>query len=402
MPRGRLNHYAGRGCGIRSHERTPKLRALTVSTQHSLIATLFGAVILWGAATHALSQQFNIDPLSLTEYTGDTGFDGYIAEARDQYNIYVFGDTLADGVGAGFSRLLAGDPKTKVHQRSRAGTGLGRPDRYDWNRAVAKLIEGKRVDVAVVFIGANDTHSATTTQGRFAIGTDQWRAAYTAYVNEFLAQFKAHGTAVYWISLPAMWRPSYDQAIKQVSEVQRQSVLAAGMKFFNMRNLFADEQGNFVRGGFDLQGQFRNLRSRDGVHFLRHGNDKLAALLYQVIEKDIQVAERGGVSDFDSGTDGTTTRVTSLNLPIFAQESETGAAIPVDLGTKIAPVGTLTADDDDPANRNRSSLIISGSAHNVTFSPEVTPGSAAAKVLLEGESVEPKAGRADDFSWSGE
>ena len=30
----------------------------------------------------------------------------------------------------------------------------------------------------------------------------------------------------------------------------------------------------FTRMGFDLQGQFRRLRSKDGVHFLRHGNDK--------------------------------------------------------------------------------------------------------------------------------
>ena len=378
-------------------------KSLLLNCKLLLATVLCGAWVLLGPA-QAQTQPEEPDAQSITEYTGDTSFNGFIAEPRDQYNIYVFGDTLADGLGAGLARLLAGNVKVKVHQRSRAGTGLGRPDRYDWNRAVATLIEGKRVDVAVVFIGANDTHSATTTQGRFAIGTDLWREAYTGYVDRFLSQLKEHGTAVYWISLPAMWRENYDQSIRMVSAIQRDRVLAAGMKFFNMRNLFADQQGKFVRGGFDLQGKFRNLRSRDGIHFLRHGNDKLAAMLYQVIKRDIEVADNGGVSDFDSGQDGPTsgTRTTSLNLPIFAQESETGAAIPVDLGSKLALVGNQPSGDDDPSNTNTSSFVISGSAQNVTFSPDVAPGSDAAKVLLEGASVEPKSGRADDFSWTGE
>ena len=368
------------------------------------LIALIGGVVISFETVRAQTQQAEPDAHSITEYSGEPSFNGYIAEARDQYNLYVFGDTLADGVSAGLARLVAGNTKVKVHQRSRAGTGLGRPDRYDWNRAVATLIEGKRVDVAVVFIGANDTHSVTAAHGRFAIGTDEWREAYTGYVDQFLAQFKAHGTAVYWISLPAMWRESYDQSIRMVSAIHRERVLAAGMKFFNMRSLFADQQGKFVRGGFDLLGQFRNLRSRDGIHFLRHGNDKLASMLYQVIKRDIETADNGGVSDFDSGQDGPSsgTRTTSLNLPIFAQESETGAAIPVDLGSGIALVRNQPSGADDPLNRNTSSFVISGSAQNVTFSPDVAPGSEAAKVLLDGATVEPKSGRADDFSWTGD
>ncbi len=376
---------------------------------HSFIAGMTIAAFVWSAGAlfgpaKAQTPRSDPEPLAVTEFTGDSSFEGYITEVREQYNVYVFGDTLADGVGAGLARQVAGNAKIKIHQRSRAGTGLGRPDRYDWNRAVAKLIEGKRVDVAVVFIGANDTHSVTTNQGRFAIGSDAWRTAYTAYVDQFIARLKEHGTAVYWISLPAMWRENYDQSIRMVSAIHRDRVLAAGMKYLNIRALFADQQGKFTRTGFDAQGQFRTLRSKDGVHFLRHGNDKLASILYKVINRDIQVVEKGGVSDFDSGADGPTsgTRTTSLNLPIFAQESETGASIPVDLGSEVALLNNQASGDEDPATRNQSSLVISGSAQNVTFSPDVTPGSPAAKVLLEGASIEPKTGRADDFSWSGE
>lgn len=374
--------------------------------RRSLTALCFLAAlvaVLQGPA--AAQDQAALDVEAITEFTADPGFQGFIAQAREQYDIYVFGDTLADGLSAGLARLLAGNEKVKVHQRSRAGTGLARPDRYNWNQAIASLIQGKRVDIAIVFIGANDTHSVTTLQGQYRIGSAEWRKAYTAYVDQFVLQLKEHGTAVYWIGLPVMWRPDYDEAVRLVSEIHRERVLAAGMKFLNIRGTFADQQGKFTRMGFDLQGQFRRLRSKDGVHFLRFGNDKLAALVYQAIEKDIQYANKGVVSDFDSGADDGTggTRVTTLNLPIFAQESETGASIPVDLGQQIAVLGDRGARNNDPAApRNQPSFVLSGSAQNITFSPQVAPDSMAAKVLLEGEAVEAKPGRADDFSWSAE
>lgn len=362
------------------------------------------AVLLVPALWHgqAVAQTQTPTP-AIVEYTGGSSFDGFVAEAREKYEIYVFGDTLADGLGAGLRRLLAGNKKVKIQLRSRAGTGLARPDRYDWNRAVGTLIEGRRIDVAVVFIGGNDTHSVTTPQGRYTIGSDPWHKAYTAYVDQFVAQFKEHGAAVYWVGLPPMWREAYDHTTKMVTAIHRERVLAAGMKFMNIRALFADKNDKFTNVGFDLQGQFRRMRSKDGVHFLRHGNDKLAALIYEQIGKDIEIAEKGATSDFDNTLDGTTSsQSTSLNLPIFAQESETGAAIPVDLGHKIADVNQQTANANTQALDQNRSFVVSGTAQNVTYAPKVAPGSEAARVLLQGEIVTSKSGRADDFSWPAE
>ena len=123
-----------------------------------------------------------------------------------------------------------------------------------------------------------------------------------------------------------------------------------------------------------------------------------ASLVLKEIQKDILVAEKGGTSEFDNTVDGTDVRPTSLNLPIFAQESESGQALPVDLGPSISEIAGRTTDADQNATRT-SSFVVSGTAQSVSFAPEVAPGSPAARVLLEGDVVEPKPGRADDFSW---
>ena len=101
---------------------------------------------------------------------------------------------------------------------------------------------------------------------------------------------------------------------------------------------------------------------------------RVSTLLYREIKRDIDVAERGGVSDFDSDDEDASqgTRTTSLNLPIFAQESETGAAIPIDLGPKLSAV--RSEDDPDGNGRFQQSIVVSGTAQNVKFEPQgVTP-----------------------------
>lgn len=364
------------------------------------LAGLVWAMLVVAFPEHLMAQDKKTNANSITEFTGDSSFDSYIKEKRDRYNVFVFGDSFAEGMTAGLNRILTGKKNFKLQPRSRAGTGLARPDRYDWNLALSKVLEGKRVDIAVIFIGANDTSRVTTNKGRFKFGTPEWRKAYVAYVDRFIKQLKDHGTAVYWIGLPPMWKASYDQSSTVVSAIHRERVLAAGMKFINIRSQFVDKQDKFTLKGFDVKGQFRSLRSRDGVHFLRRGNDKLAGFVFGAIEKDVQRVESGGLNSFSEELDGNATEVrsTALNLPIFAQESETGASIPVDLGPKITLVRRERPPEQTQAQLERS-IAVPGSAQNNGFSPKVTPGSGAAQVLVAGESLASKPGRADDFSW---
>ena len=353
---------------------------------------MFAACVLMGAPA-ATAQQTTVE-----ETVAGSG-GGYIQRARERYNVYIFGDRFGEGLTAGFTRLFARRKNFRLVNRSRRGSGLSRPDLYDWNLALPKILEGKQVDIAVIMLGANDTASVATQDARYKIGTPLWRQAYAAYLDRFLATLKQNGTAVYWVGLPIMAKGNYDKAVQLVNEVQRERVEAAEMKFISLRQVFSDDKGNYTDSGFGIGGKFVRLRSRNGVHFIKRGNDKLVSVVYKVIAKDVKSAESGGLDAFEETVGGKAKEVqtSALNIPIFGQVSETGASIPVDLGPKITLVTRDAARAGQGAQGGASLTVPSGSAS--TFAPRVSPGSPAARVLVEGEAVAAKRGRADDFSW---
>ena len=328
--------------------------------------------------------------------------EGYIQRARDRYNLYIFGDRFGEGMTAGFTRALARNKKFKLVNRSRRGSGLSRPDLYDWNLALGKIIERKRVDIAVIILGGNDTASVVTEQGRHKIGTPQWREAYSAYIDRFLAQLKEHGAAVYWVGLPIMAKGKYDQAVQVVNEVHRERVGAAGMKYISVREVFADDKGRYTDSGFGINGKFIRLRSRNGVNFIKNGNDKLVSIVNKVLAKDVKRVESGGLDAFEETVGGKATevRTSALDLPIFGQVTETGAAVSVDLGPKITLVTRAGGGKTQGTQSAANVAVPTGSPSS--FAPKVAAGSDAARVLVDGEAVAAKRGRADDFSWPGQ
>lgn len=361
---------------------------------HKLTSALFAVL----AACAVLSAERANAQQTTVEETVTVSDGGYIQRPRERYNVYIFGDRFGEGLTAGFTRLFARRKNFRLVNRSRRGSGLSRPDLYDWNLALAKILEGKQVDIAVVMLGANDTASVATETERYQIGTPLWRKAYAAHIDRFLATLKAHGTAVYWVGLPIMAKGNYDKAVQVVNEVQRERVEAAEMKFISLRRTFSDDKGNYTDSGFGIEGKFVRLRSRNGVHFIKRGNDKLVSVVHKFIAKDVKSVESGGLEAFEETVGGKAkeVRTSALNIPIFGQVTETGAAIPVDLGPKITLV-TREARQGQGTQGGARLTVPSGSTS--TFAPRVAPGSPAARVLVDGEAVAAKRGRADDFSW---
>ena len=220
---------------------------------------------------------------------------------------------------------------TRIVRRSKAGTGFVREEVYDWNEAITGILDINRVDIALVMIGANDARAFQTADGEVEPGTPEWERLYADRIDRFLKPLREHGAAVYWVGLPVMRKPAYDETIARITEIQRQRVELAGMKFIATRPQFADETGAYTDSGTDVDGEQRRLRSRDGVHFLKSGNQRLAKLVYDVVRVDIDEVEQLEDSD-EEGADVQVSRedgVTVAPLPDVAAGSTTAGEDPV-------------------------------------------------------------------------
>jgi uncharacterized protein len=301
------------------------------------------------------------------------------------YNVFIIGDALAGGLWAGTTRTGGQYPDFAITGRFKEGSGLARPEIYDWASAVPKILERHHVDLAIVFIGTNDGQDIRIDSGRVAFGTPEWADAYRAKVDEIVRVFMEHGVAVYWISLPPMQSASHDQAVSTIAELQRERVLASGAKYVDVRPEFSNEDGSFAQGGIGIDGRQTRLRSLDGIKFIRAGNDKLSTLVFDAISADLGLAAPGPVVA-EGGAEFADSEALA-NLPLFGQDLADGTA------------RTLSAADLPVRQAEHDQVQGARLSLDQAADTPAAPNSAAAALFDTGHWPEPKPGRIDDFTW---
>ena len=142
-------------------------------------------------------------------------------EGKDLYQVFVFGDSFAAGLWSGVSRSIDGDMRISLNGRYKEDSGLSRPEYYDWNGALPKILASNKIDIAIVMLGSNDAQPIREGAMRYAFETQEWRAAYVKQVDELIASLKGAGAAVYWMEMPPMEADKYDESMRIVAAIHK-------------------------------------------------------------------------------------------------------------------------------------------------------------------------------------
>jgi len=335
----------------------------------------------------------------------------YLPGPRDSYKIFVIGDSLAGGLWAGLARLARDDARISISGRFKEDSGLARPEIYDWPRALNGILERNKFDIAVVMIGSNDGRDIRKGAERLSYGSPEWVAAYRGNVAALLAVLERARVAVYWVGLPPMLSREIDGVAKTVTGLQREAIDKAGIRFLDIRPQFADADGSYAENGFDVNGEFVRLRSRNGVNLLRSGNDRLASILLEELRTDIDAAQGiHAAGEAAQGDDGLAVRrPTAFDGPVFGKALANGEITRIEPGDLPSPDAIAVArqparedaskaDDAKPAGDDGASS--KGMAGLAVLHIDGQPGSHAERLLATGQSPPPQPGRIDDFSIS--
>jgi len=373
---------------------------------------------------------------------------------NDRYRVVVFGDSLGDGIWQGLYEAFKDDSNVEVIKRSRGSTGFTYRERNNWNSRIKGVLKSDRVHVAVVMVGASDMRSIRRDGKRHKLGSDIWREVYGEQVDQFVKSLKGGRVAIYWVGLPIMRSPRHNQDMQVLNEIFREKAFINGVKFVDTWNGFADQFGRFSAYGPDLTGQVRRLRAPDGVHFTGRGYRKLAHFVEREIRGDMKLAKaerniplagnkleqdramgrsRGRAGAKAKQGDSDSQKAKTANNTAAGAEGEAAAAPgdaaggsnlerkgnraiagvklvrpkisdanPVALGSSYAPMGETIALEMG----NGLTALASISPFNDTNLSNVArrlPLSQRPyfRVLIKGEQLLPKSGRADDFGWPG-
>lgn len=122
-------------------------------------------------------------------------------------------------------------------------------------------------------------------------GTPDWRSEYARRVDRLMKELKGKGIAVYWLGAPSMRSLSADAETQIINEIIRERAYLNGLKYIDTVASFADGQEGYSAYGPDLSGKISLLRWRDGIHFTGRGYEKLAHFLERELKRDLTQAK---------------------------------------------------------------------------------------------------------------
>lgn len=347
----------------------------------------------------------------------------------DRYRVAVFGDATAEGLGDGLYRAFEDDPTVDFIQQSQRRSGFTDPRRYDWNAEIDQILKDGNYHAAVVLFGVGEGTTLRKDKQALKFGTEEWREAYGKRLETFIKKLRSKGVATYWVGLPVMRSESQSGVAEKLNEVFREKAFVNGAKYIDSWTGFLDDEGRYSAYGPDMQGNVKRLRANDGVGFTMRGYLKLAHFVEKELRKDLKLAKEERNIPL-AGNDEEQAKVASG----FSQTPQPAAASPRggegEEGDALQQSQVGDVNVVSPTNVGAAPVVDFADTARGAPDPEIIteelPGGYTAiatisavtdltlassrprlplvqrpyyRVLIQGEQLDPKTGRADDFSW---
>jgi uncharacterized protein len=203
------------------------------------------------------------------------------------------GDSMmAVGFGAGLMRKASEDRNLRLLRAFKSGTGLARPDVFNWIDQYPAMLGSEKPDVVIVAIGANDGQSFVVDGKVVLFGSEEWRKMYQSRVAEFLAMVESTGAQVLWVGLPPMRSEPFNQRISMVNRIAY-TVVSQDPKasWWSTTSFVGDNSGSFREFADLPNGRQVRLRAPDGIHFTEEGASTMTAVLLKWLDPSSKTAE---------------------------------------------------------------------------------------------------------------
>ena len=138
--------------------------------------------------------------------------------------VTVAGDSIAFGLGSELRSVVPDDVDVKVI--AEGGTGLARPDKFDWPDRLAQLADDFPPTTLVFSVGSNDRQDIADSDGSVTVplsNTEEWDAEYSARLGAAFDAFEGTGTNVVWVGQVRTQDPKvaeYNRHIHQLATEQ--------------------------------------------------------------------------------------------------------------------------------------------------------------------------------------
>jgi uncharacterized protein len=192
--------------------------------------------------------------------------------------VALVGDSMmAVGLSPVLLRHSAQNNNLEMVKAFRSGTGLARPEVFDWMSEYPAMIGETNPDTIIVAIGANDGQDFMEGDKPLKFGSSEWITTYQKRAQEFLAMLTTNGSHVIWIGLPPMKAAGYNGRTVLLNRIFLSAVSEnPNAVWWNPAPYIGDDTGQYREFATQADGKVERLRAADGIHMSNEGAELLS------------------------------------------------------------------------------------------------------------------------------
>jgi hypothetical protein len=172
---------------------------------------------------------------------------------------------------------------------SHVGTGLARPEVFNWPAYLAEVVARDKPDAVVLTIGSNDDQDLTGDGGGQNFGSPEWIAEYRRRVGGLMDSITANTDAtLFWVGIPPMRNTErFDTRYQIINDIVRsEAALRPGkVVFVDASVVLSPPGGGYADYLQNADGSITQVRAADGIHFTREGGDRIADEVLQAMRE---------------------------------------------------------------------------------------------------------------------
>lgn len=187
--------------------------------------------------------------------------------------IVLAGDSMmAVGLAPVLRRSLSAGGGVHVIKAYRSGTGLARPEVFDWLQHYPLMLGEAQPAIVICSMGANDGQNVQSGKQVLEFGSAAWDAFYRGRLTAYLDLLTRNQTRVLWVGMPAMRAPSFARKMQHMNALV-QEVLKdyPGVTWLDPNPVLSSESRNFMQFRSNEHGKLIKLRADDGIHMTDEG-----------------------------------------------------------------------------------------------------------------------------------
>jgi hypothetical protein len=209
-----------------------------------------------------------------------------VPTAEHPLKVWLAGDSLMGAISDSLGGVFSHDPRLAVSIDFRIGTGLARPDVFNWADRFQQQMIAVNPDVVVLTFGTNDDQDMSRDGHRVALGSADWQATYAQRVDQILSIVGNGTRQVIWLGIPAVRRARLNHTKDIINQIIKEAVVGrSGVSYLDTGSVLNTPAGAYTTFLIGSGGKPVAVRAADGIHLTPSGANRVTPLILAPIQR---------------------------------------------------------------------------------------------------------------------